>query len=96
METFGIRILQEMESGRSRTRRLLRDTASATAARPLNRTLDGITAGTDGNVWFLETVTINGSGELEIGKITPSGQITEYPLTSSSNPSLGRRHHDRQ
>jgi len=52
----------------------------------LNRHLYGIAAGPDGNVWFLETVTMNGAGELEIGKITPSGQITEYPLTGSANP----------
>ncbi len=52
----------------------------------LNRQLDGIAAGPDGNVWFVETVTMNGAGVLEIGKITPSGTITEYPLTSTTNP----------
>jgi len=51
----------------------------------LDRHLYGIAAGPDGDVWFVETVTINGAGELEIGRITPSGTITEYPLTSSPN-----------
>ncbi len=35
---------------------------------------DGITAGPDGNLWFTE------SGGNKIGRITPSGQITEFPL----------------
>jgi streptogramin lyase len=50
-----------------------------------SRTLGGITAGPDGNVWFVETVASRGTNELEVGMITPAGQITEYPLASGSN-----------
>ena len=43
-----------------------------------------ITVGPDGNVWFLEIVQPNGlystPANLEIGKISPAGQISEYPL----------------
>ena len=39
----------------------------------------GITAGPDGNMWFTEQSGSN------IGRITPSGTITEYPLPSSYN-----------
>ncbi len=42
--------------------------------------LDGITAGPDGNLWFTE-----GAGK--IGRMTPAGQITEFALPASdSNP----------
>ena len=37
----------------------------------------GITAGPDGNLWFTETF-IN-----KIGRITPSGAVTEFPLPAS-------------
>ncbi len=41
----------------------------------------GITAGPDGNVWFTELV-----GN-KIGRITPSGEITEFPVpTANSEP----------
>jgi streptogramin lyase len=41
----------------------------------------GITPGPDGNLWFTE---VNGN---QIGKITPSGVITEYKIpTSNSMP----------
>jgi streptogramin lyase len=41
----------------------------------------GITAGPDGNLWFTEF-----SGN-QVGKVTPSGTFTEYPIpTSSSAP----------
>jgi streptogramin lyase len=40
----------------------------------------GITAGPDGNLWF----TVKKTGK--VGKITPSGAITEYALTSGSAP----------
>src|SRR5262245_9987926 len=40
----------------------------------------GIPAGPDGNVWFTESYGVNG---LKIGRITPSGAITEYPLPAS-------------
>src|SRR5437868_4101348 len=45
----------------------------AAASQPL-----GITSGPDGNLWFAEA---HGN---RIGKITPSGEITEFPL-----PTLG-------
>lgn len=40
-----------------------------------------ITAGPDGNLWFTEAV--NGGQSGKIGRITPSGQISEFPLSSS-------------
>jgi streptogramin lyase len=40
----------------------------------------GITAGPDGNVWFTET------GTDKIGRITPDGHITEFPLSPASGP----------
>ena len=39
----------------------------------------GIVAGPDGNLWFSETTGPN------IGKITPSGTITEYPVPSNGS-----------
>src|SRR5438105_9999155 len=36
-----------------------------------------ITAGTDGNLWFTDPVAS------EIGRITPSGQVTEFPGLSA-------------
>ena len=43
----------------------------------------GIAAGSDGNVWFTEQK----SGANKIGRITPSGTITEYTLpTASAGP----------
>ena len=42
---------------------------------------DGVTAGPDGNVWFTEE-----AGN-RIGRITPSGTITEFPIpTADSQP----------
>ena len=42
----------------------------------------GITTGSDGDPWFTEFVNN------QIGRITPSGTITEFPVpTPSSNPS---------
>ena len=40
----------------------------------------GITAGPDKNIWFAET-----HGD-KIGKITPSGKFTEYPVPTGSSP----------
>ncbi|MHB1536539.1 MAG: Vgb family protein, partial [Acidimicrobiales bacterium] len=41
----------------------------------------GITAGPDGNLWFTE------NGGDKVGRITPAGAITEYPLpTANSGP----------
>ncbi len=52
--------------------------------------LGGITAGPDGNLWFTEEGTIqNGKfiGGNQIGRITPSGIITEFALpTANSGP----------
>ncbi len=41
----------------------------------------GIAAGPDGNVWFTEEWT----AAHKIGRITPEGQITEFPLASTAN-----------
>jgi virginiamycin B lyase len=46
----------------------------------MGATPDAITAGPDGNVWFDDQAGPN----FKVGKITPAGQITEYPL--SDNP----------
>jgi virginiamycin B lyase len=58
----------------------------SSSAAAVDRHTGGIAAGPDGNVWFLETVLSGGSGELEVGKVTPAGQITEYPLRKSADP----------
>src|SRR5580693_2010665 len=49
---------------------------------PLAQSLGAITAGPDGNVWFVEE---GGS----VGKITPSGTVTQYALPSTSNTGVG-------
>jgi hypothetical protein len=41
-----------------------------------------ITTGADGNVWFTETE----SGTGAIGKLTPTGTLTEYGITSGYQP----------
>ena len=38
---------------------------------------DVVTAGADGNVWFIENIG-------KIGRVTPTGSITEFPVTSSA------------
>ncbi len=40
---------------------------------------DGITTGPEGDLWFAD------SGTSKIGRITPSGQITEFPLPATSS-----------
>jgi len=40
----------------------------------------GITAGSDGNVWFTENAAH------QIGRITPTGEITEFPLDPAIQP----------
>ena len=45
-----------------------------------NSAPDGITAGPDGNLWFTE------SQIAKIGRITPGGQITEFPIPSNDLP----------
>src|SRR5712691_122063 len=46
----------------------------------------GITGGPDGAVWFTVAPGLGGSGDA-IGRITPRGKITEFPLPSGSSPS---------
>ena len=40
---------------------------------------DALTAGPDGNVWFDDQL----ANKDKVGKITPAGQITEFPLSDS-------------
>ena len=44
--------------------------------------LNGLSLGPDGNMWFTDT------GKNRIGVITPSGTITEYPITTASAGAL--------
>jgi streptogramin lyase len=44
----------------------------------------GIAAGDDGNVWFADQG--NGGGVPKIGRVTPAGTITEFPLPAGSSP----------
>src|SRR5690348_16676380 len=50
-----------------------------------NSPSDGITAGPDGNLWFTE-ITPNAQSATaftgKIGRITPAGQIREFPLSA--------------
>src|SRR6266567_26413 len=47
----------------------------------------GITDGPDGNLWFSEELVPGGqSGKGKIGRITLSGTISEFSLSSNSNP----------
>ena len=43
---------------------------------------DAIVAGRDGNIWFAEEA----SGVARIGRITPTGRLTEYVLPPDSHP----------
>jgi streptogramin lyase len=48
-----------------------------------------ITTGPDGNLWFTECfffLSANGCPNSKIGRITPQGQITEFPLAPQSFP----------
>ena len=58
----------------------------------LSRSFYGITADTQGNVWFLETVKASSSGastyDLEIGEVTPSEAVSEYMLMNNVSSSL--------
>jgi streptogramin lyase len=47
---------------------------------PPEAEVEGIAAGSDGNMWFTEQVPS------KIGKITPSGTVTEYALPEKSEP----------
>jgi streptogramin lyase len=56
-----------------------------TTASGLNGLPTAITAGPDGNVWFTEST----SGSNKIGRITPSGTVTEFATPSSSSAPWG-------
>jgi virginiamycin B lyase len=44
----------------------------------------GLTAGPDGNLWFIESSSSGGSA---IGRITPAGALTDFPLLpGTGNP----------
>ena len=68
---------------------LLTSAASARASGPItefpiptaSRNPAQIVTGPDGNLWFTEGVPDGG-----IGKITPSGIITEFPVATNNNP----------
>jgi streptogramin lyase len=45
---------------------------------------EAITAGPDGNMWFTNTEGLGQNSTREIDRITPEGQITTFPLPSSS------------
>ena len=53
-----------------------------------NNQLGDITAGPDGAVWFTEIIPNAQNGNVtitgKIGRITPAGQISEFPLSSNS------------
>jgi virginiamycin B lyase len=52
-------------------------------ATSLIRQLHGITADSQGDIWFLEiAMSGNQTGDLKIGELTPAGQIHEYALIS--------------
>jgi sugar lactone lactonase YvrE len=53
---------------------------------PTKGNLGGITAGPDGNLWFTEQV---GYGTDKIGRITPSGKVTEYPIPTANSAPKG-------
>ena len=44
---------------------------------------DRLLAGPDGNLWFTEAVS-NGCQSGKIGRITPAGKVSEFPLSSAS------------
>ncbi len=47
----------------------------------------GIAAGPDGNIWFTERVFVSGGPSIgKIGRITPSGAITEFALDFEATP----------
>src|SRR5262249_38205963 len=46
----------------------------------------GITAGPDGNLWFIFPDRLVGGEEGLIGRITPTGDITEFPVADVGAP----------
>jgi streptogramin lyase len=62
-------------------------TGSVTPFHLADASTHGITAGRDGNLWFTEYVTTPGHEIVpRIGRITPQGGITEWPLPANSSP----------
>ena len=47
-----------------------------------NASLASIAAGPDGNLWFTENLDINGSTSQRIGRMTPAGVFSDFPLHS--------------
>lgn len=45
----------------------------------------GITLGPDGNFWFTESKL---NGNARIGRITPNGVVTEYPITTAASTAI--------
>jgi len=58
------------------------------AAFPLNSFINGMAQGPDGNLWFTVPAS-SGNPNAQIGKITASGEITEYSLPVSSSDPYG-------
>ncbi len=56
--------------------------AGAIAAPHAGDVADAIVAGRDGNIWFSE----NANDVARIGRLTPTGKLTEYTLPRGSNP----------
>src|SRR5260370_28737820 len=52
-----------------------------------NSFANDITTGPDGAIWFIEIIPNIQSGTLvgKIGRITPAGQISEFPVPTRSN-----------
>ncbi|HWY89834.1 MAG TPA: hypothetical protein VNY31_04115 [Solirubrobacteraceae bacterium] len=48
----------------------------------------GIALGPDGNMWFTDQGT-NSEGQRLIGRITPAGTVTEFPIPTGYNPTAG-------
>lgn len=52
-----------------------------------NEFLTGITTGSDGNLWFTESIDYNGDSIGQIGRITPQGQLSEFAIPiANSDP----------
>ena len=49
---------------------------------------DGMTTGPDGNVWFTSGAVNGYNEEIRVSRITPSGQVTPFPIPLSLVPGL--------
>src|SRR6266487_5029028 len=65
------------------TARELKGTISEFSLPTSNFFPGSILAGPDGNLWFTEAVS-NGCQSGKIGRITPAGKVSEFPLSSAS------------